>query len=47
MIIICRQDGDDMTDIGEGGTDAEDWTQTKTLVKPDDQLDLSEAVCIY
>ncbi|XP_025077584.1 dynein intermediate chain 2, ciliary-like [Pomacea canaliculata] len=33
---------DDATDVGEG-TDADDWTQTKTLIKPDDQLDLTEA----
>ncbi|XP_033750677.1 dynein intermediate chain 2, ciliary-like isoform X3 [Pecten maximus] len=36
-----RGDGDDMTDMGEG-TDAEDWMHSKALVKPDDQLDLSE-----
>ncbi|KAL5004410.1 hypothetical protein ScPMuIL_017866 [Solemya velum] len=37
---IARIDGDDMTDID--GTDADDWMPTKTLVKPDDQLELSE-----
>lgn len=35
------RDGDDMTDIGDG-TEAEDWMQHKNLVKPDDQLDLTE-----
>ncbi|XP_061172173.1 dynein intermediate chain 2, ciliary-like isoform X1 [Saccostrea echinata] len=34
------KDGDDMTDIGD--TDGDDWMNTKTLVKPDDQLDLTE-----
>ncbi|XP_052796191.1 dynein intermediate chain 2, ciliary-like isoform X3 [Mya arenaria] len=34
------KDGDDMTDID--GTDNDEWVNTKTLVKPDDQLDLSE-----
>lgn len=37
-----RGDGDDFTDLGDG-TDGDDWTQAKTLVKPDDQLDLTEA----
>lgn len=36
------KEGDDMTDMGEGGTDADEWMNTKTLVKPDDQLELSE-----
>lgn len=35
------RDGDADTDMGEG-TDADDWMHTKTLVKPDDQLDLTE-----
>ncbi|KAJ8304486.1 hypothetical protein KUTeg_018069 [Tegillarca granosa] len=35
------KDGDADTDMGEG-TDADDWMHTKTLVKPDDQLDLTE-----
>ncbi|KAL8565254.1 hypothetical protein ACOMHN_001152 [Nucella lapillus] len=35
------RDGDDMTDMGDG-TDADDWTQSKTLVKPDDQMELNE-----
>nr|XP_022331438.1 dynein intermediate chain 2, ciliary-like isoform X1 [Crassostrea virginica]XP_022331443.1 dynein intermediate chain 2, ciliary-like isoform X1 [Crassostrea virginica] len=34
------KDGDDMTDMGD--TDGDDWMNTKTLVKPDDQLDLNE-----
>ncbi|XP_033750676.1 dynein intermediate chain 2, ciliary-like isoform X2 [Pecten maximus] len=38
---VPGKDGDDMTDMGEG-TDAEDWMHSKALVKPDDQLDLSE-----
>ncbi|XP_076443651.1 dynein intermediate chain 2, ciliary-like [Babylonia areolata] len=37
-----RGDGDDMTEAGDG-TDNDDWTQPRTLVKPDDQLDLTEA----
>ncbi|XP_060598579.1 dynein intermediate chain 2, ciliary-like isoform X1 [Ruditapes philippinarum] len=36
-----KKDGDDMTDVGDG-TDQDEWNITKTLVKPDDQLDLSE-----
>ncbi|XP_071108758.1 dynein intermediate chain 2, ciliary-like isoform X4 [Haliotis cracherodii] len=39
--ISTIKEGDDMTDMGDG-TDAEDWTQQRTLVKPEDQLDLSE-----
>ncbi|XP_069138645.1 dynein intermediate chain 2, ciliary-like isoform X3 [Argopecten irradians] len=35
------RDGDDMTDIGDG-TENDDWMHSKALVKPDDQLDLSE-----
>lgn len=35
------KDGDDMTDMGDG-TEQDDWMNTKTLVKPDDQLDLTE-----
>ncbi|XP_052702464.1 dynein intermediate chain 2, ciliary-like isoform X2 [Crassostrea angulata] len=34
------KDGDDMTDMGD--TDGDDWMNTKTLVKPDDQLDLND-----
>ncbi|XP_059161698.1 dynein intermediate chain 2, ciliary-like isoform X2 [Physella acuta] len=37
-----RVDVDDMTETGEG-TEQDDWMQTKTLVKPEDQLDLTEA----
>ncbi|XP_064607782.1 dynein intermediate chain 2, ciliary-like isoform X2 [Liolophura sinensis] len=37
-----RVDGDDATEMGDG-TDADEWMQAKTLVKPDDQLDLTEA----
>jgi len=36
-----RGDGDDVTDIGDG-TEQDDWMQAKTLVKPDDQLELTE-----
>ncbi|KAK7116011.1 dynein intermediate chain 2, ciliary-like isoform X2 [Littorina saxatilis] len=39
--ITRGRDGDDMTEVGDG-TDADDWTQTKTLVKPEDQLDLND-----
>ncbi|KAL3866455.1 hypothetical protein ACJMK2_043751 [Sinanodonta woodiana] len=35
------RDGDEATDMGDG-TDADDWMNTKTLVKPDDQLELTE-----
>ncbi|XP_050402811.1 dynein intermediate chain 2, ciliary isoform X2 [Patella vulgata] len=35
------REGDDMTDLGDG-TDADDWSQAKTLEKPSDQLQLSE-----
>ncbi|XP_031433040.1 dynein, axonemal, intermediate chain 1, paralog 2 isoform X2 [Clupea harengus] len=35
-----KKDDEDGADLGEGG---EDWTQGKTLVKPPDQLDLTEA----
>ncbi|XP_069820976.1 dynein axonemal intermediate chain 1 isoform X2 [Dendropsophus ebraccatus] len=35
-----RRDEDDSTDMGDG---ADEWTQPKTLVKPPDQLELSEA----
>ncbi|XP_070542720.1 dynein intermediate chain 2, ciliary-like isoform X2 [Ptychodera flava] len=35
------RDDDDMTETGDG-QGGEDWMQPKTLVKPDDQLDLSE-----
>ncbi|XP_076850990.1 dynein, axonemal, intermediate chain 1, paralog 2 isoform X2 [Brachyhypopomus gauderio] len=35
-----RKDDDDGTDVGDGG---DEWTQGKTLVKPQDQLDISEA----
>ncbi|KAK3096843.1 hypothetical protein FSP39_003888 [Pinctada imbricata] len=38
------RDGDDMTDMGD--TEGEDWMHTKTLVKPDDQLDLSDQASI-
>lgn len=37
-----RGDGDDLTEIGDG-TGQDDWMQAKTLVKPEDQLELSEA----
>lgn len=37
-----RGDGDDLTEIGDG-TEQDDWMQAKTLVKPEDQLELSEA----
>ncbi|KAL4227306.1 cytoplasmic dynein with WD40 domain [Mactra antiquata] len=38
-----QKDGDDMTDAGDGTDGDGDWgNMTKTLVKPDDQLDLSE-----
>ncbi|CAH1797516.1 unnamed protein product [Owenia fusiformis] len=33
------KDDDDVTEMGEGG---DEWMQQKTLVKPDDQLDLNE-----
>merc|ERR1712154_651709 len=36
-----RKDGDDLTEVGDG-TDQDDWMQAKTLVKPDDQLELTE-----
>lgn len=39
-IISRRRDDDDSTDMGDG---ADEWMQTKTLVKPPDQLELSEA----
>ncbi|XP_026859997.2 dynein, axonemal, intermediate chain 1, paralog 2 [Electrophorus electricus] len=35
-----RKDDEDGTDIGDGG---DEWAQGKTMVKPPDQLDLSEA----
>ncbi|XP_075043279.1 dynein axonemal intermediate chain 1 [Mixophyes fleayi] len=35
-----RRDEDDSTDMGDG---ADEWTQAKTLVKPPDQLELTEA----
>ncbi|XP_073511212.1 dynein axonemal intermediate chain 1 [Phyllobates terribilis] len=35
-----RRDEDDSTDMGDG---ADEWTQPKTLVKPPDQLELTEA----
>lgn len=38
---VPGKDGDDMTDIGDG-TENDDWMHSKALVKPDDQLDLSE-----
>ncbi|XP_040276070.1 dynein intermediate chain 1, axonemal [Bufo bufo] len=38
--ITRRRDEDDSTDMGDG---ADEWTQAKTLVKPPDQLELSEA----
>ncbi|XP_056022770.1 dynein intermediate chain 2, ciliary-like isoform X8 [Ostrea edulis] len=34
------KDGDELTDMGD--TDGDDWMNTKTLVKPEDQLDLNE-----
>ncbi|XP_052279386.1 dynein intermediate chain 2, ciliary-like isoform X1 [Dreissena polymorpha] len=34
------RDGDDMTDVD--GADHDDWVNTKALVKPDDQLELTE-----
>ncbi|KAK3771270.1 hypothetical protein RRG08_024349 [Elysia crispata] len=37
-----RGDGDDLTEMGDG-TEQDDWMQAKTLVKPEDQLELSEA----
>lgn len=36
-----RGDGDDFTELGDN-PDADDWTQAKTLVKPEDQLELTE-----
>ncbi|XP_072270091.1 dynein axonemal intermediate chain 1 [Pyxicephalus adspersus] len=39
--ISRRRDEDDSTDMGDG---ADEWMQAKTLVKPPDQLELSEAV---
>ncbi|XP_077137441.1 dynein axonemal intermediate chain 1 isoform X2 [Ranitomeya variabilis] len=38
--ITRRRDEDDSTDMGDG---ADEWTQPKTLVKPPDQLELTEA----
>ncbi|XP_060073211.1 dynein intermediate chain 2, ciliary-like [Ylistrum balloti] len=38
---VPGKDGDDMTDMGDG-TDQDDWIHSKALVKPEDQLDLSE-----
>ncbi|XP_075703714.1 dynein axonemal intermediate chain 1 [Rhinoderma darwinii] len=38
--ITRRRDEDDSTDMGDG---ADEWTQAKTLVKPLDQLELTEA----
>ncbi|XP_066444896.1 dynein axonemal intermediate chain 1-like [Eleutherodactylus coqui] len=35
-----RRDEEDSTDVGDG---ADEWTQVKTLVKPSDQLELTEA----
>ncbi|XP_022094744.1 dynein intermediate chain 2, ciliary-like isoform X1 [Acanthaster planci] len=32
---------DDVTEVGEGGH-GEEWMQTKSLIKPDDQLDLTD-----
>ncbi|RUS80193.1 hypothetical protein EGW08_012050, partial [Elysia chlorotica] len=37
-----RGEGDDLTEMGDG-TEQDDWMQAKTLVKPEDQLELSEA----
>lgn len=37
------QDDEDGPDLGDGG---DDWLQGKTLVKPPEQLDLTEAVSI-
>lgn len=39
-LISHLQDDDDQTEIGEPG---DDFLQGRTLVKPDDQLDLTEA----
>jgi dynein intermediate chain 1 len=36
-----RGEGDDLTEMGDG-TEQDDWMQAKTLVKPDDQLELNE-----
>lgn len=36
------KDGDDYTELGDN-PDTEEWTHSKTLVKPDDQLQLTEA----
>ncbi|CAN2390015.1 intermediate chain 1, partial [Pristimantis euphronides] len=38
--VTRRRDEDDSTDMGDG---ADEWTQVKTLVKPPDQLELTEA----
>ncbi|XP_031750048.1 dynein intermediate chain 1, axonemal isoform X1 [Xenopus tropicalis] len=35
-----KKDDDDSTDVGDG---VEEWTQAKTLIKPRDQLELTEA----
>ncbi|KAM9331073.1 dynein axonemal intermediate chain 1 [Gastrophryne carolinensis] len=39
-LVSRRRDEDDSTDMGDG---ADEWMQAKTLVKPPDQLELTEA----
>lgn len=43
---MLSQDDDDGTHT-EAGDAADEWMQPKSLVKPDDQLDLSEQVQNY
>ena len=41
-LCVFAQDDDDTTELGERGE--EEWMQAKALVKPDDQLQLTDAV---
>lgn len=38
---VFVQDEDSGTDVGEG---TDDWAQSKTMIRPPDQLDLTDAV---